>query len=100
MGFCHLSLFKGHPHPPKPPQKTKKGGESGTTKIAFLHCHFYQGIFISLQSEISMDLRNTPMSRVGCTNDENLENQADQFWAFLPNLLHKTVNTKVPCHKY
>ena len=31
-----------------------------------------------------MDLINTPMPRVSCRNDENLENKADQFVAFLP----------------
>ena len=29
-----------------------------------------------------MDLINTPMSRVTYPKVENLENQADQFWAF------------------
>ena len=43
--------------------------------------------FISLQSEFPMDLINTPMSRVTCPNVENPENQADQFWAFLPKML-------------
>ena len=49
-----------------------------------------------------MDLTNTPITRVSCLNVENPENQADQFWAFLPkmqNLLHKTMNTKATCHK-
>jgi hypothetical protein len=26
------------------------------------------------------------MSRVSCQNDENPENQANQFWAFLPKM--------------
>ena len=36
-----------------------------------------------------MDLINTPMSRVSCRNDENPENQADQFLAFLPKFFDK-----------
>ena len=34
-----------------------------------------------------MDLIKTPMSRVSCRNDENPENQADQFGAFLPKMV-------------
>jgi hypothetical protein len=30
-----------------------------------------------------INLLNAPMSRVSCRNDENFENQADQFRAFL-----------------
>ena len=29
---------------------------------------------------------NTPMSSISCLNVENPENQADQFWAFLPKM--------------
>jgi hypothetical protein len=36
-----------------------------------------------------MDLINTLMSRVSCPNDENSENQADQFGAFLPKFFGK-----------
>ena len=42
-----------------------------------------------LQSGLAMDLINTPMSRVGCRNDENPENQADQFEAFLQKIFGK-----------
>ena len=41
-----------------------------------------------------MNLKNTPMSRVSCCNDENPENQADQFLAFPTqnaNLLEKNI---------
>ena len=37
-----------------------------------------------------MDLIKTPISMVSCRNDENPENQADQFGAFLPNFFGKS----------
>jgi hypothetical protein len=65
--------------PRKPP---KRGGESGTTKMDFLH-----SVFIASQSGLTMDIINTPISRVvSCINVENLENQANQFWASLPKI--------------
>ena len=64
--------------PPKPP---KRGGESGTAKMDFLHSYF-----ISLQSGLLMDHINTPISRVSYPNVENPKNQADQFWASLPKI--------------
>ena len=45
-----------------------------TSSIAFLK---------SLQSGLPMNLLNTPMPRVSCPNDENLENQANQSRAFI-----------------
>jgi hypothetical protein len=48
-------------------------------------------LFKSSQSGLPMNLLNTPMPRVSCPNDENPENQADQFRAFLHKLqIHHT----------
>ena len=76
--FCPFSLFKGHPRPPNPPKEgLNQESQKWTSPKA---------IFISLQSGLPMDLINTPISRVGCPSVENPENQADQFWAFLPKI--------------
>ena len=58
---------------PNPP---KRGGESGTAKMDFLHNDFY--ILAIWTSH-----KNTPISRISCLNVENPENQADQFWTSL-----------------
>jgi hypothetical protein len=64
-----ISAFLKVIHAPKPLKTPQKRVESGA---------------LSLQSGLPMDLINTPISRVSCPNDENPENQADEFGAFLP----------------
>ena len=70
-----ISSFLKVVHTPQNPQKegVNQVPRKWTSPIA---------IFISLQSGLPMDLINTPMSRVSCRNDENLENQADQLLSF------------------
>ena len=42
-----------------------------------------------------MNIKNTPMSRVSCCNDENPENQADQFRTFFFSFGHLTLGMGV-----
>ena len=62
-----------------PPKPKKRGGESCTAKMDL-------AIFISLQSRLPVDHKNTLISWVSHPNEENSKNQANQFWASLPKI--------------